>query len=142
MADSRTASIKILSEIQRVVDIQSKIIYFLLSIIAAGTLTYFLYEPSLNEAQLFVLFILFLAVGLWVTEAIPPFAVGLLVFGGLIFGMSNYYYKVDPENVQGHMIQYVNSWSSSVIWLMLGGFFIAEAMSKTKLDREVFRISV
>ncbi|MBT8180736.1 MAG: DASS family sodium-coupled anion symporter, partial [Eudoraea sp.] len=142
MADSRTASIKILSEIQKVVDIQSKIIYFLLSIIAAGTLTYFLYEPSLNEAQLFVLFILFLAVGLWVTEAIPPFAVGLLVFGALIFGMANYYYKVDPENVEGHMIEYVNSWSSSVIWLMLGGFFIAEAMSKTKLDREVFRISI
>ena len=115
MADSRTASIKILSEIQRVVDIQSKIIYFLLSIIAAGTLTYLLYEPSLNEAQLFVLFILFLAVGLWVTEAIPPFAVGLLVFGSLIFGMANYYYKVDPENVEGHMIEYVNSWSSSVI---------------------------
>ncbi len=142
MADSRTASIKILSEIQKVVDIQSKIIYFLLSIIAAGAITYLLYEPALNEAQLFVIFILSLAIGLWVSEAIPPFAVGLLVFGALIFGMANYYYKVDPENVQGHMVEYVNSWSSSVIWLMLGGFFIAEAMSKTRLDRAVFHMSI
>lgn len=142
MADSRTASIKILSEIQRVVDIQSKIIYFLLSIIAASAITYMLYEPALNEAQLFVIFILFLAIGLWVSEAIPPFAVGLLVFGALIYGMANYYYKVDPENVEGHMIEYVNSWSSSVIWLMLGGFFIAEAMSKTKLDQAVFHMSI
>lgn len=142
MADSRTASIKILSEIQKVVDVQSKIIYFLLSIIAAGALTYFLYEPAMNEAQLTVLFVLILAIGLWVSEAIPPFAVGLMVFGGLIYSMSNYYYKVDPENVQEHLVQYVNSWSSSVIWLMLGGFFIAEAMSKTKLDRTVFYMSV
>ena len=131
MADSRTASIKILAEVQRVVDIQGKIIYFLLSVIGAGAITYFLYEPALNEAQLYVIFILFLAIGLWVSEAILPFAVGLLVFGVLIFAMGTYYAKVDPDNVQGHMVEYVNSWSSSVIWLMLGGFFIAEAMSKT-----------
>ncbi len=142
MADSRTASMKILSEMQRVVDIQSKIIYFLLSIIVAGLLTYFLYEPSFNEAQVYVMFVLFLAIGLWVTEAIPPFAVGLLVFGFLIFAMGSYYSKVDPDNVEGHMVEYVNSWSSSVIWLMLGGFVIAEAMSKTKLDRAVFRMSI
>ena len=142
MADSRTASAKILSETRRVVDIQGRIIYFLLSIIGAGALTYMLYEPALNEAQLLVLFILFLAIGLWVSEAIPPFAVGLLVFGGMIYGMGNYYLEVDPENVEGHMVQYVNSWSSSVIWLMLGGFFIAEAMSKTKLDRAVFHLSI
>ena len=118
MAVTRTASIKILSQIQKVVDIQEKIIYFLLSIIAAGALTYFLYDPALNEAQLYVIFILFLAIGLWVSEAIPPFAVGLMVFGVLIYTMGSYYSRIDPENVRGHMIEYVNSWSSSVIWLM------------------------
>lgn len=142
MADSRTASLKILPEIQKVVDIQSKIIYFLLSIIIAGGLTYLLYEPAMDRAQLTVLFVLILAVGLWISEAIPPFAVGLLVFGFLTFSMTTYYYEVDPENVQAHYVEYVNSWSSSVIWLMLGGFFIAEAMSKTRLDRMVFYYSV
>ncbi len=142
MADSRTASFKILSEIQKVVDIQSKIIYFLLSIIAAGALTYLLFEPAMDRAQLTVLFVLILAIGLWVSEAIPPFAVGLMVFGGLIFSMTKYYFEIDPENVESHYIEYINSWSSSVIWLMLGGFFIAEAMSKTNLDRTVFQMSL
>ena len=142
MADSRTASLKLLPQIQKVVDIQSKIIYFLLSIILAFGLTYALFEPSMDQAQIYVLFLLFLAVGLWVTEAIPPFAVGLLVFGFLIFAMNSYYSEVDPENVQTHYIGYINSWSSSVIWLMLGGFFMAEAMSKTELDKMVFRLSI
>lgn len=142
MADSRTASLKLLPQIQKVVDVQSKIIYFLLSIILAFGLTYALFEPSMDKAQIYVLFLLFLAVGLWITEAIPPFAVGLLVFGFLIFAMNSYYSEVDPENVQTHYIGYINSWSSSVIWLMLGGFFMAEAMSKTELDKMVFRISI
>lgn len=142
MADSRTASLKLLPQMQKVVDIQSKIIYFLITIILAFALTYTLYEPQMNQAQLYVLFLLFLAVGLWVTEAIPPFAVGLLVFGFLIFAMNSYYSEVDPENVQSYYSEYVNSWSSSVIWLMLGGFFMAEAMRKTGLDKEVFKMSI
>jgi len=142
MADSRTASIKILSDMQRVVDIQGKIIYFLLSIILSFGLTYWLFEPTMNMAQAYVLFVLFLAIGLWITEAIPPFAVGLLVFGFLIFAMNSYYSEADPANVQAHYGEYVNSWSSSVIWLLLGGFFMAQAMSKTKLDRSVFRLTV
>ena len=85
MADSRHFSQQILSQIQKMVDIQRKIIYFLLSLIIAFGLTYLLHEPELNKAQIYVLFLLFLAIGLWVTEAIPPFATGLLVFGFLIF---------------------------------------------------------
>jgi sodium-dependent dicarboxylate transporter 2/3/5 len=142
MADSRTASLKLMSHIQKVVDVQSRVIYFLLSVILSFALTYTLYEPAMDQAQIYVLFLLFLSIGLWVTEAIPPFAVGLLVFGFLIFAMNSYYSQIDPSNVQSHYIGYINSWSSSVIWLMLGGFFMAEAMSKTKLDREVFRISI
>ncbi len=142
MADSRTASIKILSHIQKVVDIQSRVIYFLSSLIVAFLLTYALNEPALDQAQVYVLFLLFLAIGLWVTEAIPPFAVGLLVFGFLIFAMNSYYSQVDPTNVEAHYRGYINSWSSSVIWLMLGGFFMAEAMGKTRLDRLVFKETI
>lgn len=142
MADSRGVSLKLMSQFQKVVDVQSKIIYFLLSVIVSFGLTYYLYEPVMDQAQIYVLFLLFLAVGLWITEAIPPFAVGLLVFGFLIFAMNSYYSEIDPANVRDYYIEYINSWSSSVIWLMLGGFFIAEAMSKTKLDRMVFKIAV
>ncbi len=142
MGDSRGVSLSLMSHIQKVVDIQSKVIYFLVSIIVSFGLSYLLYDPLFNEAQVYVLFLLFLAVGLWVTEAIPPFAVGLLVFGFLIFAMNAYYSKVDPENVKIYYMKYVNAWSNSVIWLMLGGFFMAEAMKKTELDKLVFKISV
>ena len=131
-----------MSQYQKMVDVQSKIIYFLLSVIVSFVLTYYLYEPVMDQAQVYVLFLLFLAVGLWITEAIPPFAVGLLVFGFLIFAMNSYYTQIDPANVKDHYIEYINSWSSSVIWLMLGGFFMAEAMSKTKLDRMVFKMAI
>jgi sodium-dependent dicarboxylate transporter 2/3/5 len=142
MADSRAVSLKFMSHIQKVVDIQSRIIYFLLSLIFAFAVTYFINEPGLDQAQIYVLFLLFLAISLWVTEAIPPFAVGLMIFGFLIFSMNSYYSQIDPDNVKEHYIGYVNSWSSSVIWLMLGGFFIAEAMSKTNLDKTIFRLSI
>lgn len=142
MSDSRSFALRIMSQIQKAAHVQTKVIYFFLSIIVAAVLTYMLYEPALNTAQLYVLFLLFFAVGLWVTEAIPPFAVGLLVLGFLVFAMNNYYYKIDPENVSTYYQPYVNSWSNSVIWLMLGGFFIAEAMRKAELDQVVFKLAI
>lgn len=142
MSDSRAFALRIMSRIQKAAHIQSKVIYFFLSIFISAWLTYLLNEPALNTAQLYVLFLLFFAIGLWVTEAIPPFAVGLLVLGFLVFAMNNYYYKIDPENVSTYYLPYVNSWSNSVIWLMLGGFFIAEAMKKAHLDQLVFKLAV
>ena len=38
--------------------------------------------------------------------------------------------RSDAENA----MQYLQTWSDSVIWLFLGGFFLAEAMKKTELD--------
>lgn len=142
MADSRTASMRYLKKYQHVVDIQQKIINFLLSIILAGGLTYWLNTPDLDTAQLYVLFLLFLSIGLWVTEAVPPFAVGLLIFGFLIFALGGYYAEIDPDNAGKYVNKYVQTFSNSVIWLMLGGFVIAEAMQKVGLDKTVFRVTI
>ena len=142
MADSRTASKRYIYKIQRVVDIQQKIIYFLLSIIFAFGLTYFLTTPALDKAQLDVLFLLFLSIGLWITEAVPPFTVGLLIFGFLVFALGGYYHEIDPENSAKYVQKYVQTWSNSVIWLMLGGFFMAEAMQKVGLDRTLFKLTI
>lgn len=142
MADSRTASKRYMYKIQRVVDIQQKIIYFLLSIIFAFGLTYALVTPSLDKAQVYVMFLLFLSIGLWITEAVPPFTVGLLIFGFLVFALGNYYHEVEPENASKYVQKYVQTWSNSVIWLMLGGFFMAEAMQKVGLDKTMFRLTI
>ncbi|MCA0932207.1 SLC13 family permease [Lutimonas saemankumensis] len=142
MADSRTASMRYLKKFQHVVDIQQKIIYFLLSIIFAFLLTYWLNSPELDQAQIYVLFLLFLSIGLWVTEAVPPFAVGLLIFGFLVFALGGYYSEIDPDNASKYVAKYVETWSNSVIWLMLGGFVMAEAMQKVGLDKSLFKMTI
>ena len=107
----------------------------LLSFAVAAFVGYGLTEPSFNDSQQHTVFILVFAVLLWLTEAIPPFAVGLLIICFQLFAYGTPLMNSEPENAQ----KYLDSWSSSVIFLMLGGFFLADAMKKTGLDREVFR---
>ena len=131
-----------LKKFQHVVDIQQKIIYFLLSAIFAFVMTYWINSPELDQAQVYVLFLLFFSIGLWVTEAVPPFAVGLLIFGFLVFALGGYYAEIDPENASKYVAKYVQTWSNSVIWLMLGGFVMAEAMQKVGLDKTLFKMTI
>ncbi|OOH90381.1 transporter [Pasteurellaceae bacterium 15-036681] len=86
----------------------------------------FLAEPIFTQTQLYVIALLFLAISLWITEAIPPFAVGILIIGCLVLIMG-----MDSEHSHA---KYLQTWSDNVIWLFLGGFFLAEAMKKTELD--------
>ena len=85
-----------------------------------------------------VLFLFLLAVGLWITEAVPAFAVGLLIMGYLVFALGTTLIHPEPWDVR----PYLNTWSSPVIWLMLGGFFLAEGLSRTGLDRHLFRLAI
>jgi sodium-dependent dicarboxylate transporter 2/3/5 len=142
MSDSRSASNRYLHKIQKIVDIQQKVIYFLLSITFAFAATYLLVSPELDKAQVYILFLLFLSIGLWATEAIPPFAVGLLIFVFLVFALGGLYREIDPENATIMVQKYVQTWANSVIWLMLGGFFIAEAMRKVGLDLSLFKMAI
>jgi len=85
-----------------------------------------------------VLFLFLMAVGLWITEAVPAFAVGLFIMGYLVFALGTTLIQPEPWNVR----PYLNTWSSPVIWLMLGGFFMAEGLSRTGLDRKLFAIAI
>jgi sodium-dependent dicarboxylate transporter 2/3/5 len=114
------------------------IVYFLLSFIAALLLTFVVKEPSFTITQVYVLFLLFFAIGLWFTEAVPPFSVGILIIAYLVFTLGNENLNDRHENIA----KYVTTFSSSVIWLMLGGFFLATAMTKTKLDAALFRLTL
>lgn len=102
------------------------VIFSFFSLLVASVLTMLLSDASFTDTQNYVLFLLFFAIGLWVTEAIPPFSVSILIVGCLvlIMGQSEAY----------DAIQYLQTWSDSVMWLFLGGFFLAEAMKKTQLD--------
>jgi len=115
-----------------------KLMAFLLSMAAAFLLTFLLKDPTFTDSQNYVLFLLFFAIGLWLTEAMPAFAVSLFIIAFLVFALGNPYFNSEPENID----KYAQTFSSSVIWLMLGGFFLASAMTKTKLDLALFKFTL
>ena len=96
------------------------------------------FTVSLPPEQRAVLLLFLLAIGLWATEAVPAFAVGLLIMGYLVFALGTPLLLAEPWDVS----PYLNSWSSPVIWLMLGGFFLAEGLSRTGLDRQLFALAI
>jgi sodium-dependent dicarboxylate transporter 2/3/5 len=118
---------------------QYKSVYlFLLSFGIAFGLTWLLKEPEFNDSQVYVFFLLFFALGLWFTEAVPAFAVSIFIIAYLVFMLGNPHLNAAPENIE----KYVTTFSSSIIWLMLGGFFMAAAMTKTNLDEALFRFTL
>ncbi len=105
-------------------------------VIALCFLITWLFAPEdLTQNQVYVFFLLFLAVGLWFTEAIPPFAVGILILVYLVYFLGSPVMESEAMDVS----KYVNTWSSPVIWLLLGGFFLAESLKKCKLDTAILR---
>src|SRR5436189_28412 len=114
------------------------ILSFLGSAVVALALTFLIKEPQFTDSQLYVLFLMFFAIGLWITEAIPPFAVSLFIIAYLVFTLGNPNLNSTPQKID----RYVNTFSSSIIWLLLGGFFMATAMTKTKLDQQLLRATL
>lgn len=113
----------------------------LLTFIVVGVAVWWLWNALsavFPPEQKAVLFLFLLAVGLWITEAVPAFAVGLLIMGYLVFVLGTTLIHPEPWDVS----PYLNTWSSTVIWLMLGGFFMAEGLSRTGLDRVLFAAAI
>jgi sodium-dependent dicarboxylate transporter 2/3/5 len=115
-----------------------QVFLFLISLFAALTITALIHEPSYSQAQTYVLFLLVFSVGLWLTEAVPPFAIGLFIIAYLAFTQGSALFTSTPVDIK----IYANTFSSSVIWLMMGGFFLASAMTKTKLDADLIQITM
>ncbi len=115
-----------------------KLILFIISFVVAVVGTYFLKDSSLDETQTEVFFLLLFSISLWLTEAVPAFAVGLFIIVFLAFTQGYGMLASTPRNID----VYLNTFSSSVIWLMLGGFFLAAAMTKTKLDIELIQMTL
>ncbi len=92
---------------------------------------------GLEPAAMWTLFILVFAAGLWMTEAIPAFAVAILIIGLeiLILGRPGGVYATDPKDWQ----IFVAPWSSPIMWLFMGGFVLGQAAQTTGLDRMMAR---
>ncbi len=117
---------------------KKRTITFIICLVLAIVLTYLIKEPQFSDSQGYVLFLLFFSIGLWFTEAIPAFSVGLFILAFLAFSLGNPRFNSEPQNIA----KYVNTFSSSVIWLLLGGFFLASALAKTGLDADLFKFTL
>jgi sodium-dependent dicarboxylate transporter 2/3/5 len=104
---------------------------FSLSFLVAFCVAFIPTYAMSHEATL-TLFILLFAAGLWITEAIPAFAVSLLVIALeiVLLGFKDFDFASGSKAWE----YYLSPWSSPLIFLFLAGFIMAAAASKTKLD--------
>ncbi|MBA4153803.1 DASS family sodium-coupled anion symporter [Flavobacterium sp.] len=114
------------------------IINFILSLVIALVVTFLVKEPEFTQAQNDVLFLLVFSVLLWLTEAVSPFSVGLFIIAFLVYSLGFDVFTDKPQDIS----VFANTFSSSVIWLLLGGFFLASAMTKTKLDEDLINMTL
>ena len=112
-----------------------RIVVFVLCLIGALAVTLIpTFQGELDPPARRALFILVFAAALWTTEAIPAFAVGILVIGlevallGTARGGAS-----DPRQWE----EYVAIIGHPLVWLFFGGFVLAAGMSKTGLDRRL-----
>ncbi len=111
---------------------------FVGNFLLALVLSYVIDIPHATPAMEYVLFLLIFSIGLWLTEAIPPFAVGIFIIAFLVVTLGSDYFLEVPINPD----RYLSTWTSDVIWLLLGGFFLAEGMKSVQLDRGLFIFAV
>jgi len=131
--DSRRVSRQILGELRASTWKSLVLIAVCLTLALLGAF-YPEYE-GLSEAGRATLFILIFCALLWVTEALPAFAVSLLVIGLeiAILGKPGGVFAETPEDWQ----RFIAPWGSPLIWLFFGGFVLAQAAEQTGLDRRM-----
>lgn len=113
-------------------------IMVLLSFFIALASFYFIGAEHLTQSQRYVQFILVMSVSLWLTEAVPPYSVAILIiFLSVVLLPSGIDGGYEIDNKQFYLL-----WASPTIFLMLGGFFLAEAMHATNLDRKLFNFAL
>ncbi len=136
MADSRFAAYRYF--IKKSWPFGLKATLFLLIVIMGLAVGHFLTPDNWEPEKKYALSLVLIAALLWFTEAIPPFAVALLIIGTGVLALGS-------SRLAEHPVLYTKfteTLASSIIWLLLGGFFLAKGMQKAGLDLEVFRTSV
>lgn len=131
MLDSRRNSLKILNRNFRI-SLTHSITKFIFSLFFSYLIVFTPTYENLSMQASTMLFILLFAGLLWITEAIPAFAVSfLIIFLEILFlGFENF----DFSNSSKEWVYFLKPWSSPLLFLFLAGFILAIAASKTKLD--------
>ncbi len=131
--------------------VESRILQWLIVILscAAAALIPVIWPDilSLTPVQHITFVIFAMAAALWILEPVPVYATSLLIIGSLaallsnsaITPLRNYLLECDKDHMLSFK-QVLNSFSDPVIILFLGGFGLAIAASKYKLDVNLARV--
>lgn len=110
----------------------SKPVKIALCVGLAFVFMYWLAPADLTQSQRLVQGVVVLAVGLWLTEAVPAFAVGILVIFLCVMLLS---FAGGASSFPLAVLY--NTWSSPIIFLLLGGFFLAQAVTIVGIDQRI-----
>lgn len=113
-----------------------KLILFLLCLVGAYFGAIAVPESTgLDPAARRALFILLFAAGLWVSDAVPAFAVGILIIGLQIalLGRPGGVFATSDKDWE----QFVTVLGHPLVWLFFGGFVLAAGMSRAQLDQRI-----
>ena len=133
MRDTRRAARRFLEAVE--FDDLGALLRVLGALAVAALLAFVPDWQGLDPASRRALFILVFAAGLWATEAIPAFAVSLLIIGLciLLLGRPDGVFVAADEPERWQI--FIAPMASPLIWLFLAGFILAEAAARTGLDR-------
>ncbi|RFS19975.1 SLC13 family permease [Chitinophaga silvatica] len=129
---------KIIEELKDNWPLSQKVTYFLLVIITTAIVRYFLLPADFPPNCYNVAVLIMLAIGFWLTDVIPPFAVSMFVIGYTVYFLKD----SSIRNVTPDWEKYAGTWSSPVIWMMMGGFFISLGIQVTALDKSIANFSL
>lgn len=131
MLDSRFYLHKLINDKLKF-SIKHSVTRFILSFLCAFAIAIVPSYSGLNEEASLMLFILSFSAFLWMTEAIPAFAVSFLLIALeiLLLGFPDFNFDSNTKQWQ----YFLKPWSSPLIFLFIAGFILAIAASKTKLD--------
>ncbi|PHO09625.1 dihydroorotate dehydrogenase [Malaciobacter canalis] len=105
---------------------------FFISFVLSFLIAYVPSYEALSSEACSMLFILSFSAFLWMTGAIPSFAVSFLIIALEILLLG--YPDLNFDSNSKEWLYYLKPWSSPLIFLFLAGFILAIAASKTKLD--------
>jgi sodium-dependent dicarboxylate transporter 2/3/5 len=115
-----------------------KAILFMAVIGISYGLTHLIADSTYTFNEFYTLWLSLMAMGLWLTEAVPAFAVGLFIIGFQVLTLANKF--INPEPIDA--LLFTNTLANPVIWLLLGGFFLAGGLRKTGLDQRLLLLTL
>jgi sodium-dependent dicarboxylate transporter 2/3/5 len=118
--------------------IGKKALLFLSTIGLSYLATTLIANDNYSFNEFYTLWLSLMAMGLWLTEAVPAFAVGLFIIGFQVLTLANQF--INPAPIDA--LLFTNTLANPIIWLMLGGFFLAGGLRKTGMDQQLLLITL